>query len=137
LRCALFVFEVKLTVFAALLALAGPALSHGCEDHLPLYLRGSYEGGCDESTELAHGQGEARGADHYVGEWVQGKPGGRGIYTWENGARYEGEFKNGKVDGKGAYTSPKGVRYEGGFIGGKLKELKPSDCPSTPGPLNC
>ena len=83
--CPVF-FEVKLTVFAALLALAGPALSQGCE---------------------------------------------------ENGARYEGEFKNGKVDGKGAYTSPKGVRYEGGFIGGKLKELKPSDCPSTPGPLNC
>src|SRR2546426_4735144 len=67
-------FEVRLTVFAALLALAGPAMSHGCEDHLPLYLQGSYEGGCDESTELAHGHGEARGADHYVGEWVQGKP---------------------------------------------------------------
>ena len=76
-------------------------------------------------------------ADHYVGEWVQGKPGGKGIYTWENGARYEGEFKNGKADGKGAYTSPKGVRYEGAFSGGKLKELKPPDCPSTPGPLNC
>ncbi len=55
----------------------------------------------------------------------------------QNGARYEGEFKNGKVDGKGAYTSPKGVRYEGGFIGGKLKELKSSDCPTTPGPLSC
>ena len=62
---------------------------------------------------------------------------GKGIYTWENGARYEGEFKNGKVDGKGVYTSPKGVRYEGGLTGGKLKELKPPHCPTTPGPLNC
>src|SRR5713101_2053634 len=99
--------EARLAVFAALLALAGPAMSHGCEDHLPLYLQGSYEDDYDESAELAHGHGEARGADHYVDEWVQGKPSGKGIYTWENGARYEGEFKNGKVDGKGLYTSPK------------------------------
>ena len=28
--------EARLAVFAALLALAGPAMSHGCEDHLPL-----------------------------------------------------------------------------------------------------
>ena len=122
---------------AVLYALAGPAMSHGCEDHLPLYLRGSYEGGCDESTELANGHGEAQGADHYIGDWVQGKPSGKGIYIWENGALYDGEFKNGKVDGKGAYTSAKGVRYEGGFIDGKLKELRPPDCPTTPGPLNC
>jgi hypothetical protein len=126
-----------LTVCAASLALAGPAMSDGCDEHLPLYLRGFYEGGCNESTELPEGHGEARGADTYVGEWVKGKPSGKGVYTWENGARYEGEFKNGKVDGKGLYTSAKGVRYEGGFVGGKLKELKPPDCPSTPGPLNC
>ncbi len=127
----------RLTGFAALLALAGPAMSDGCDEHLPLYLRGYYEGGCDESTELAQGHGEARGADSYVGEWVKGKPGGKGVYTWENGARYEGEFKNGKVDGKGLYTSPKGVRYEGGFVDGKLKGLAQPDCPLTPGPLNC
>jgi MORN repeat len=128
---------VSLTVFAALLAPAGPVMSHGCDDHLPLYLRGYYEGGCDESTELAQGHGEARGADSYVGEWVKGKPSGRGVYTWENGARYEGEFKNGKVDGNGLYISAKGVRYQGGFVNGKLRELMPPDCPSTPGPLNC
>ena len=128
---------LRLAVFAGLFALAGPAMSHGCEDRLPKYLRGYYEGDCDASNDLPHGHGEARGADRYVGDWVQGKPSGKGVYTWENGARYEGEFKNGKVDGKGLYTSPKGVRYEGGFKGGKLKELKPPDCPSTPGPLNC
>ena len=129
--------SLKIAVVAVLCPLAGVAMSHGCEDHLPLYLRGYYEGGCDESTELAQGHGEAQGADHYVGDWLRGKPSGRGIYIWENGARYEGEFKNGKVDGRGAYTSAKGVRYEGGFTDGKLKELQPPDCPTTPGPLNC
>ena len=128
---------LKIAVVAVLCALAGAAMSHGCEDHLPLYLRGYYEGGCDESTELAQGHGEAQGADRYVGDWMRGKPSGKGIYIWENGARYEGEFKNGKVDGRGAYTSAKGVRYEGGFTDGKLKELQPPDCPTTPGPLNC
>jgi hypothetical protein len=127
----------RIAVLAVLCALAGPAMSHGCEDHLPLYLQGYYEGGCDESTELAHGHGEAQGADRYVGEWAQGKPSGKGTYTWENGARYEGEFKDGKVNGRGLYTSPKGVRYEGGFMDGKLKELKTPDCPTTPGPLLC
>jgi hypothetical protein len=127
----------RLTVFAALLALSAPAMSDGCHEHLPIFLRGYYEGGCDEATELPQGHGEARGADSYVGDWVQGKLSGKGVYTWENGARYEGEFKNGKVDGKGLYTSAKGARYEGGFVDGKLKGLMPPDCPSTPGPLNC
>jgi hypothetical protein len=127
----------RLTVLGALIALSESAMSCGCDDHLPLFLRGYYEGGCDESTELAQGHGEARGADSYVGEWAKGKPSGKGVYLWENGARYEGEFKDGKVDGKGLYISAKGMRYEGGFVDGKSKDLMSPDCPSTPGPLNC
>jgi hypothetical protein len=128
---------LRLSVFAVLFALADAAMSHGCEDRLPRYLRGYYEGECDPSNDLPHGHGEAKGADSYVGEWVQGKPSGKGVYTWENGARYEGEFKNGKVNGNGLYISPKGVRYEGGFMEGKLRKLEPPNCPTTPGPLNC
>jgi hypothetical protein len=128
---------LRFAVFATLFALAGPAMSYSCEIRLPIYLRGYYEGDCDKSNDLPHGRGEARGADRYIGDWVQGKPSGKGVYIWENGARYEGEFKNGRADGKGLYTSPKGVRYEGGFVGGKLKELSPPDCPTTVGPLNC
>lgn len=60
-------------------------MSHGCGDNLHAYLRGNYDGDCDESTELAHGRGEAQGADRYVGDWVQGKPSGKGVYVWENG----------------------------------------------------
>jgi hypothetical protein len=31
---------------------------------------------------LAHGQGEAKGADTYVGTFVKGRPDGKGTYTW-------------------------------------------------------
>jgi hypothetical protein len=55
-------------------------------------MRGDYQGECDESTELAQGQGEATGADRYVGHFVKGKPDGKGTYTWANGARIEVSF---------------------------------------------
>jgi hypothetical protein len=102
-----------------------------------VYLRGDYQGDCDDKTELAQGQGEARGADSYVGYFVKGKPDGKGTYTWENGARLEGTFKDGKAHGAGVYVSAKGISYEGQFANGKLEGLKAPDCPSTPGPLTC
>jgi hypothetical protein len=102
-----------------------------------VYLRGDYQGDCDQDTELAPGQGEARGADSYIGYFVKGKPDGKGTYTWENGARLDGNFKDGKAYGIGVFVSAKGVRFEGQFANGKLDGLKASDCPSTPGPLTC
>jgi len=102
-----------------------------------VYLRGDYQGDCDNLTELAQGQGEARGADSYVGYFVKGRPDGKGTYTWANGARLEGTFKDGKANGAGIYISTKGVRYESEFSNGKSAALKPADCPSTPGPLTC
>src|SRR5580765_6384375 len=127
-----------LTLFCGvvLLALALPAMSHDCRVR-DAYLRGQYEGDCDDRTEMAQGKGEAKGADTYVGEFVKGRPTGKGVYTWENGARLDGTFKEGKAHGAGVYVSAKGERYEGNFINGKLEGLKPSDCPSTPGPINC
>jgi hypothetical protein len=127
---------VELIGFAVLVVVATPAMAH-CRVVGNAYLRGDYEGDCDEKTELAQGQGEAKGADSYVGRFVNGRPDGKGTYTWENGARLEGRFKGGKADGAGVYVSAKGVRYEGQFLNGKLGTLKPEDCPATPGPLNC
>jgi hypothetical protein len=72
-----------------------------------------------------------------VGNFVKGRPEGKGVYTWANGARLDGSFKVGKAHGPGVYISANGVRYEGQFVNGKLEGLKPSDCPSTPGPLTC
>jgi len=67
----------------------------------------------------------------------QGRPEGKGIYTWENGATLDGSFKEGRAYGKGIYVSAKGVRYEGQFANGKMEGLKAADCPSTPGPVSC
>jgi hypothetical protein len=119
-----------------LMALASPAMSHDCRVS-DRYLRGAYEGDCNERTEMAEGKGEAKGADTYVGNFVKGRPDGKGTYTWENGARFEGTFKAGKANGLGVYVSAKGVRYEGQFDNGKLPGLKPEDCPKTQGPLAC
>lgn len=119
------------------LASTGPALSHDCRVQGNSYLRGSYEGDCDESSEAPEGQGEATGADRYIGAFVKGKPDGKGTYTWQNGARLDGFFKQGKAHGAGVYVSAKGIRYEGKFENGQLQTLKPEDCPATQGPIGC
>jgi hypothetical protein len=127
---------IQLIYLAALLVTATPAMAH-CQAAGNAYIEGDYQGDCDHETELAQGKGEATGADSYVGYFVQGKPDGKGKYTWANGARLEGTFKNGKAHGAGVYVSAKGVRYEGQFLDGKLGTLKSEDCPVTPGPLMC
>jgi hypothetical protein len=98
---------------------------------------GHYHGECDEQTELPQGKGEAKGADRYVGQFVQGRPGGRGIYTWESGARLDGAFRDGMAHGPGVFTSVSGRRYAGTFALGRLEGLSPPDCPTTPGPVVC
>ena len=128
---------LQLVRFALLLAFVGPAYGHDCRVLGNGYLRGSYEGECEEPDELAHGQGVAKGADTYVGSFVKGRPDGKGTYTWESGARLEGNFKNGKAAGPGIYISSNGVRYEGDFKNGMLEGLKRGDCPATQGPVSC
>ncbi|HZZ93951.1 MAG TPA: hypothetical protein VFE23_15425 [Usitatibacter sp.] len=120
----------------AALALATGAYGHGCDPE-DKYLIGHYHGACGNENELPEGQGEARGADTYVGMWHHGKPEGAGVYRWENGARLEGRFRDGKAEGEGFYVGPTGARYEGPFAVGKLVGAKKADCPSTPGPLTC
>ena len=122
--------------FLVAVVTATPALSHDCRVKEGYLRGGGYEGDCD-NDEVAHGHGEAKGADTYVGEFVHGWQEGKGTYTWENGARLEGTFKQGKANGPGVYVSAKGVRYEGEFVDGKLATLKAEDCPRTAGPVKC
>jgi hypothetical protein len=129
--------SAELICFAVLIVTATPVTAHCTVERGNPYIRGDYQGECDEGTELAQGQGEASGADRYVGYFAKGKPDGKGTYTWANGARLEGTFKSGKAHGAGVYISPKGARYEGQFLDGKLGTLKSEDCPATPGPLTC
>src|ERR687883_1249194 len=117
----------KMVAFTLCAALAAAASAHECRVVVNPYLRGTYEGDCDESTELPQGRGEVKAIDTYVGMFVKGRPDGKGTYTWQNGARLEGTFKQGKANGPGVYVSANGVRYEGLFDNGKLANIKKED----------
>ena len=54
----------------------------------------------------------------YVGQVVNGKKDGKGIYYYNEGDIYEGERRNGKKEGKGIYYLKDGERYEGDFRNG-------------------
>jgi hypothetical protein len=112
---------------AVLMALAPSAMSHDCRVR-DAYLRGAYEGECNERTELAQGKGEAKGADTYVGHFAKGRPDGKGIYIW-GAARAWTEASRRARPWPGVYVSTKGVRYEAQFVNGKLGGLKTADCP--------
>src|SRR5262245_32749049 len=127
----------RIVGFVATAVVASFAWAHDCRVRdLAGYIRGSYEGECTKG-EIAHGQGEAKGADTYVGTFVNGWPEGKGKYTWENGASLDGTFKRGVANGPGVYVSAKGVRYEGSFVEGQLDGIKREDCPITAGPVRC
>ena len=129
---------LELFCFVILVANASSAIAHCTVARSASSIRGDYQGECDEKSELANGEGEARGTDTYIGHFVQGKPDGKGVYTWQDGSRLDGSFKDGKAQGAGVYISAKGVRYEGQFVNGKLEAMKASDCPAVPAPvLSC
>ena len=44
----------------------------------------------------------------YIGEIKNGKPNGKGTYTFPDGKKYEGKFKDGKEQGQGTLTTPDG-----------------------------
>ena len=55
--------------------------------------------------------GEYKG--EYKGNWKDGKMHGRGIYTYKNGDVYDGDWENGKKHGRGRYTYKNGKIYAG------------------------
>ena len=69
--------------------------------------------------QVVNGKMEGKGiyyfksGDRYEGDWKNDKKEGNGIYYFKNGDRYEGDFKNDKKEGKGIYYFNNGGRYEG------------------------
>jgi hypothetical protein len=53
------------------------------------------------------------------GEWLDGKPHGKGVGTFANGNRYEGEMRNGRFGGRGVLVAEDGTRYEGVWVDGR------------------
>ncbi len=54
----------------------------------------------------------------YEGDWVNGMRHGQGAITWTNGDKYIGEFDNGSYT-KGIYYHADGRKYEGSFLNNK------------------
>jgi hypothetical protein len=71
-------------------------------------ISGTYTGEC--SNGKAHGAGKANGIDEYQGQFKNGYPEGKGMYTWKDGHYFIGYFKKGRKEGKGDmyYESSKG-----------------------------
>lgn len=61
-----------------------------------------YVGECSKG--LAHGEGEAWGADHYRGGFKKGFPQGKGVYFYSDSSVYEGMWLKGLRHGTGKYT---------------------------------
>ncbi len=58
--------------------------------------------------------------DVYVGETVNGKRQGEGVYTYKDGKRYTGAWQDDKRHGQGTLTFPNGDKYVGEFAEGLL-----------------
>jgi len=48
----------------------------------------------------------------YIGQFVAGKPNGKGTITYQNGDSYRGEFRNARFHGHGVYTYADGKTVE-------------------------
>ncbi|MEO6455938.1 MAG: hypothetical protein ABIN97_17790 [Ginsengibacter sp.] len=62
-------------------------------------LIGTYAGECKNG--FAHGKGEAKGINQYVGTFRYGLPDGKGTYYYNDNVYYNGYFQEGLKEGKG------------------------------------
>ena len=62
-------------------------------------IKGIYTGECADGK--AHGKGKSIGTDQYDGDFKDGYPDGKGIYTWKDGHYFVGLYKKGRKEGKG------------------------------------
>ena len=62
-------------------------------------LVGTYTGGC--KLGFADGKGDAKGIEHYAGNFKNGFPNGAGIYHYNDSMYHDGNFQDGLKEGKG------------------------------------
>ncbi|CAI2378862.1 unnamed protein product [Moneuplotes crassus] len=79
----------------------------------------TYEGQVNKKTGQKHGRGTydwnngPEKGDRYVGDWVNDKREGYGIYYFANGNKYEGEWMKDNKHGLGVMTWADGNTYKG------------------------
>merc|ERR1712117_938575 len=61
------------------------------------------------------------GGDNYDGDFVNGRPEGRGIYVYANRDRYEGQFRDGRPNGQGTFIFSNDARVTGVFQNGQIR----------------
>jgi radial spoke head protein 1 len=52
----------------------------------------------------------------YVGDYVQGKKHGQGVFLFPDGSKYEGSWAEDVKSGTGVYTYPNGDTYSGEWV---------------------
>ena len=65
--------------------------------------------------------GKSPKTSRFIGNKINGKKEGKGIYFYTNGCKYEGYFKNDKKNGFGIFYYNNGDRYEGNFEEGNYE----------------
>ena len=65
--------------------------------------------------------GKSPKTSRFIGNKINGKKEGKGIYFYTNGCKYEGYFKNDKKNGVGIFYYNNGDKYEGNFEEGNYE----------------
>jgi hypothetical protein len=78
----------------------------------PGYENATYDGQWQNNTWHGKGVFDAP-AEHYEGDFFEGKNWGQGVTTYPDGGRHEGKYVKGQRHGYGVMTYPDGSCYEG------------------------
>ena len=92
--------------------------SYSCfsEQETGFYLGDLVDGKKDGKGVFLYTSGEK-----YIGEWKDDKKSGKGDFSWTNGDRYEGEYKDDKWYGHGVLYFSNGNRLEGAYLNSEPK----------------
>ncbi|KRX09970.1 Protein kinase-like domain [Pseudocohnilembus persalinus] len=85
-----------------------------------IYSNGVYVGDFIDGKRTGKGIFTLNNGDIYEGDWVDDKMTGKGIFKRNNRDVYKGDFIDGKQTGKGIYTWNNGDVYEGDWVDSKM-----------------
>jgi hypothetical protein len=88
-------------------------LTNSKQNEIKEYNNGRYIGNIVDNKREGIGIFFYTDGKRYEGEWKDDKINGKGIMLYKNGDKYEGYFKNEKKEGKGIYYYNNGNIYEG------------------------